>query len=109
MNAWIAVVIAVLLPTGASAAAADARRNVDARDIEVVSKGQDNEVGVSVGGIEGAEAEGVTVINGKVFIDGRAVPDSATRYRARSGVVYLIRRSTSRVEVVDEASAEETK
>jgi len=105
MNAWIALVIPALITVSGATAAAEAQRSVDARDIDVVSNGQGNEVGVSIGGIEGAEVEGVTIINGKAFIDGRAVPDSRTRYRARSGVVYLIRRSASGVEVVDEASA----
>ena len=105
MKGWIALVFSALIAVGA-AAAADTQRSVDARDINIVSEGQGNDVSVNIGGIDGAEIEGVSIINGSVFIDGRQVPDSATRYRSRSrsGVVYLIRRSATGVEIVDEAS-----
>lgn len=60
---------------------------------------------VTVGGIEDAEMEGVAVINGKVYIDGEAVPPGVTRFRSKKGNVYTIRRGPEGVEVESESSS----
>lgn len=62
-----------------------------------------NTANVTVGGIEaGANVQGVTIINGKVSIDGEAVPDHVTRFKAKSGTVYRITRKGSNVSVTSE-------
>ncbi|MFZ4538731.1 hypothetical protein [Propionivibrio sp.] len=62
-----------------------------------------NEASVTVGGIsEDADVEGVTVINGRVAIDGKDVPPNVTRYKSpKSGKVYLIQRKGGSVSVSD--------
>lgn len=60
-----------------------------------------NEASVTVGGIsEDADVEGVTVINGRVSIDGKDVPPSVTRYKSpKTGKAYLIQRKGGSVSV----------
>jgi hypothetical protein len=59
--------------------------------------------GNAVGVIEGdVSTEGVTVINGKVWIDGEPVPPGVTRHRSRSGKVYRIERKNGTVAVTSE-------
>lgn len=59
---------------------------------------------VTVGGIaDDADIQGVTVINGRVSIDGKEVPANATRYKSpRTGIVYLIQRKGGGVSVTTE-------
>lgn len=66
--------------------------------------GGGNTAGNTVGGIEGdVESEGVTIINGRVYIDGKEIPPKVTRYKSpRTGEVYVIRRKGTSVEVVSE-------
>ena len=65
------------------------------------SNRKSNEASVTVGGIaEGANIEGVTVINGRVWIDGKEVPPNVTRYKStKTGRVYLIQRKGTSVSV----------
>lgn len=60
--------------------------------------------GVTVGGIEDdADIIGVTVINGRVSIDGKEIPPNVTRYKSpRTGTVYLIQRKNGSVSVTSE-------
>ncbi|SDG66459.1 hypothetical protein [Propionivibrio dicarboxylicus] len=60
-----------------------------------------NEASVVVGHIaDDANIEGVTVINGRVTIDGKDVPANATRYTSpRTGKVYSIQRNGGSVSV----------
>lgn len=64
-----------------------------------------NVVGNSVGGIEGdVEMEGVAVVNGRVYIDGKEIPPKVTRYKSpRSGETYTIKRKGTSVQVVSES------
>lgn len=79
--------------------------------VDVRSKGstaiatEGNVVGNSVGGIEGdVEMDGVAVINGRVYIDGKEIPPKVTRYKSpRSGEVYIIKRQGTSVQVVSES------
>lgn len=59
---------------------------------------------VTVGGIAGdADIQGITVINGRVSIDGKDVPANVTRYKSpRTGTVYLIQRKNGAVSVTTE-------
>lgn len=60
---------------------------------------------VTVGGIDqDADVQGVTVINGRVTIDGKDVPANVTRYKSpKTGTVYLIQRKAGSVSVTTEA------
>lgn len=55
---------------------------------------------VTVGGA-GRSAD-VRVINGRVWIDGEAVPEDATHWRTRSGLVFRIRREGGQVHLSTE-------
>lgn len=59
---------------------------------------------VTVGSIDAdADIQGVTVINGRVSIDGKDVPPHVTRYKSpKTGTVYLIQRKGSNVSVTTE-------
>ena len=59
---------------------------------------------VTVGGIDAnADIQGVTVINGKVWIDGKEIPPNVSRYVApRDRTVYLIKRNNGAVSVTTE-------
>jgi len=59
---------------------------------------------VSVGGIgEGVEMQGVAVINGRVYVDGKEVPPNVTRYKSpRTGELYVIQRGKDGVSVTSE-------
>ena len=78
--------------------------SVDSRAAGVATTaGSGNTAHTTVGSIEpGANVQGVTVINGKVWIDGEAVPEHATRFKAKSGTVYKIIRKGSNVSVTSE-------
>ena len=89
----------------ATALSANVEIRGEARDIGVTSQGEGNAAVISIGGIDGDDVGGVGVINGRVFIDGEEIPPTATRHRSRSGTVYLVRRSASGVQVIDEAAA----
>lgn len=75
-------------------------------DGSIVS-GRNNEAGLTVGGIPGdADVEGVTVINGRVSIDGKDVPSSVTRYKSpKTGRIYLIQRKGGAVSVSEAGDA----
>ena len=62
---------------------------------------------VTVGGIDGdADIQGITVINGRVSIDGKEIPAHVTRYKSpRTGTVYLIQRKNGAVSVTTEEGA----
>jgi hypothetical protein len=76
--------------------------SVKARSESAVSSSRgSNEASVTVGGIaEDANIEGITVINGRVSIDGKDVPPNVTRYKSpKTGKVYLIQRKNGSVSV----------
>jgi hypothetical protein len=61
--------------------------------VTVYSGGQGGNASVNMGGIgSGASVEGVAVINGKVFIDGEAVPDTVSHFTSKRGQTYRIER-----------------
>jgi len=66
-----------------------------------ISVGPGNKVKSSVGEIEpGTKIEGVTIINGKLWIDGKEVPAGVERYKSsQSGKVYNIERQGKNVSV----------
>lgn len=71
------------------------RINANARDISTTAT-DGNTASVTVGGIgEDVDVQGVTVINGKVWIDGQEVPAGATRYKSKTGTTYRIERKKS--------------
>lgn len=54
----------------------------------------------TIGGIgPDAQVQGVTVINGQVWIDGEKIPGGVTRHTSRSGQKYIIDRSGAGVSV----------
>lgn len=69
--------------------------------------GRNNEASVTVGDISAdADVEGVTVINGRVSIDGKDVPSSVTRYKSpKTGRIYLIQRKGGAVSVSEAGGA----
>jgi hypothetical protein len=78
----------------------------DGKDVQVgaggqVSAGSGNEVRSSVGEIApGVNIEGVTIINGKLWIDGKEVPPGVKRYKSpKTGKIYNIERRGSNVSV----------
>jgi hypothetical protein len=66
-----------------------------------VSAGPGNEVKSSVGEIApGANIEGVTIINGKLWIDGKEIPPGVKRYKSpKTGKQYTIERKGNNVSV----------
>ncbi|MCX8087252.1 MAG: hypothetical protein N3C63_10195 [Rhodocyclaceae bacterium] len=66
-----------------------------------VSVGSGNEVGSSVGSIApGANIEGVTIINGKLWIDGKEIPPGVKTYKSpKTGKIYKIERQGKNVSV----------
>lgn len=66
-----------------------------------------NTASVTVGGIDSdADVQGVTVINGRVSIDGKDIPANVTRYKSpKTGTVYLIQRKGGSVSVTTEEGA----
>lgn len=66
--------------------------------------GGGNTASNTVGGIEGeVESQGVSIINGRVYIDGKEIPPKVTRYKSpRTGEVYTIRRKGMSVEVTSD-------
>ncbi len=61
----------------------------------------------TVGGIgSNVDVQGVTVINGRVYIDNKEIPPDVTRYKSpRTGEVYIIKRKGTSVEVTSDAGA----
>lgn len=80
--------------------------NVQADGVTAIAT-EGNNASVTVGGIEAdANVQGVTVINGRVSIDGKDVPANATRYKSpKTGTVYLIQRKGNSVSVTTEEGA----
>lgn len=78
---------------------------VSAKDINTIAT-DGSTAGVTVGGIgEGVEMQGVTVINGRVYVDGKEVPPNVSRYKSpRTGEVYLVHRGKEGVSVTTEGS-----
>lgn len=68
-----------------------------------VSVGPGNEAKSSVGEIApGANIEGVTIINGKLWIDGKEVPPGVKRYKSpKTGKLYNIERRGNNVSVTN--------
>lgn len=66
-----------------------------------VSAGPGNKVKSSVGEVElGAKIEGVTIINGKLWIDGKEIPAGVERYKSpQNGKIYNIERRGKSVSV----------
>ncbi len=66
-----------------------------------------NTVRNTVGGIgSNVDVQGVTVINGRVYIDNKEIPPDVTRYKSpRTGEVYIIKRKGGSVEVTSEPGA----
>ncbi|MEW6163672.1 MAG: hypothetical protein AB1642_01275 [Pseudomonadota bacterium] len=76
--------------------------DVDAKDVSTVTTGS-NSASVTVGGIgEGVNVQGVTVINGKVWIDGEEIPPGVKRHKSKSGTIYRIERKNGAVSVTSE-------
>lgn len=82
---------------------------VTVRSDSVPSASGRNEARVSVGEISGeADVEGITVINGRVSIDGKDVPSNVSRYKSpKTGRVYLIQRRGGSVSVSEMGGANE--
>jgi hypothetical protein len=66
-----------------------------------------NTVRNTVGGMgSNVDVQGVTVINGRVYIDNKEIPPDVTRYKSpRTGEVYVIKRKGGSVEVNSESGA----
>lgn len=66
-----------------------------------VSIGSGNDVSSVAGSIApGANVEGVTIINGKLWIDGKEIPPSAKLYKSpKTGKVYKIERNGKNIAV----------
>lgn len=66
-----------------------------------------NTVRNTVGGIgSNVDVQGVTVINGRVYIDNKEIPPDVTRYKSpRTGEVYIIKRKGTSVEVTSDGGA----
>lgn len=80
------------LPQGQGAGAANG--------VTVNSSGQGNSSSVTIGGIgQDTQVQGVSVINGQVWIDGEKIPPTVTRYTSKSGQKYLIERTPAGVAV----------
>jgi hypothetical protein len=69
-----------------------------------VSVGTGNQARSTTGQIEpGANIEGVTIINGKLWIDGKEIPPGVKRYKSpKTGTVYKIERNGKNVSVTSE-------
>ena len=55
--------------------------------------------GVAGPGVPGGVSQGVSVVNGNVFIDGDPVPPDAKEFTGRSGQTYIIERKGGSVSV----------
>ena len=77
--------------------------NVRAEGVTAIAT-EGNSASVTIGGIESdADVQGVTVINGRVSIDGKDIPPGVTHYKSpRTGTVYLIERKNGSVSVTTE-------
>lgn len=72
---------------------------VDSQGVTSQAVGQGNSASVVTGIGSGADIQGVTVINGEVWIDGEKVPGDARKFTGRSGKTYIIDRSQGGVRV----------
>jgi len=80
----------------------DINISVDATNISTEAT-DGNTASVTVGGIEGnLTAQGVTVINGRVWIDGKEIPRNVRRYKSKSGTNYAIKRWNNGAKVTAE-------
>lgn len=111
--ARLAAALLVLVAAGSAGAQVSVRDRevkvgtgvVNARAEGVTAIATDGgQASVTVGGIAGdADIQGITVINGRVSIDGKEVPANVTRYKSpRTGTVYLIQRKNGAVSVTTE-------
>lgn len=80
--------------------------NVQASGVTATAT-EGNTASVTIGGIDAdADVQGVTVINGRVSIDGKEIPPGVTRYKSpKTGTVYLIQRRGGSVSVSTEEGA----
>lgn len=87
-----------LSQTGFPAIGHDSRAGGDG---SAMAKGNRNEVSSTVGEIDpGASIEGVTIINEKVWIDGKEIPPGVKSYKSpRTGEVYVIERRGRNISV----------
>lgn len=112
--------VGILLLTGAACAQVSVMKpgqdvkigkdgTVIVRSDSAASASGRNEARVSVGEISSeADVEGITVINGRVSIDGKDVPSSISRYKSpKTGRVYLIQRRGGSVSVSEMGDANE--
>ncbi len=69
-----------------------------------VSVGPGNDAKSSLGEIDpDANIEGVTIINGKLWIDGKEIPPGVKRYKSpKTGTVYKIERRGTNISVTSE-------
>ena len=89
----------------AAAAGAGTEGQKGVNSIVVTSSGSGGGTGsVSVTGIgaTSGKVNGVTIIDGKVWINGEAIPDDATTHTSANGHKFTIRRENGRVSVQDE-------
>lgn len=79
-------------------------KNVTAGSGAQVSVGPDNEARSSLGEIDpDVNIEGVTIINGKLWIDGKEIPPGVKRYKSpKTGTVYKIERRGTNISVTSE-------
>lgn len=92
---------------GAEAAGQEGKTGITVRAEGISTTATDgNTASVTVGGIEGeVDVQGVTVINGRVSIDGKEIPAGVTRYKSpRTGTVYSIERKNGAVNVSSEGA-----
>ncbi len=63
-----------------------------------------NRAGNTVGSLgTNVDVQGVSVVNGRVYIDNKEIPPNVTRYKSpRTGEVYIIKRKGTAVEVTTE-------
>lgn len=89
---------------GGVSVSAGGGRTVSAGPGSQVSVGPGNQAKSSIGEIApGANIEGVTIINGKLWIDGKEVPPGVKRYKSpKTGTTYKIERSGKNVSVTSE-------
>lgn len=107
ITAWPAgAQVNVKMPGQESKVGKGSNVNVQADGVTAIAT-EGNNASVTVGGIEAdANVQGVTVINGRVSIDGKDVPANATRYKSpKTGTVYLIQRKGNSVSVTTEEGA----
>jgi hypothetical protein len=67
----------------------------------IIAAASGSTASVNIGGIaSNAKIQGIAVINGRVYIDGKEIPSTVTSYRSpRTGEVYTISRKMGSVSV----------